>query len=59
MPMYVEGQKDMRDRIAVMFSSWATTHPDPVVADELWQFVSSIKNIDLFHNDNERVQDVG
>jgi len=33
------GAREERDRIRGQFALWATRHPDPVVADELWGFV--------------------
>jgi hypothetical protein len=38
-----EGQTMMRDKIAEELATFATTHPDPVVADELWAFVIHVR----------------
>ena len=42
-----DGATAMRDRLATMLGSWATTHPDNVVADELWQFVDKVRKLDI------------
>lgn len=39
------GQRMMRDRIAVDLAQFATSHPDPVVADELWAFVNHVRRL--------------
>lgn len=39
------GQRIMRDRIAVDLAQFATSHPDPVVADELWAFVNYVRGL--------------
>ena len=39
------GQRMMRDRIAVDFAQFASSHPDPVVADELWTFIHHIRGL--------------
>ena len=41
------GRKEMRDQIKGMFASFASTHPDQVVSDELWTFVGYIDRTDL------------
>jgi hypothetical protein len=41
------GRKEMRDQIKGMFASFASTHPDQVVADELWTFVGYIERTEL------------
>jgi hypothetical protein len=41
------GRKEMRDQIKGMFASFASTHPDQVVSDELWTFVGYIERTDL------------
>lgn len=33
------GAREERERIRNEFATYATRHPDPVVADELWGFV--------------------
>lgn len=38
-----EGQTLMRDRLADEFAVFATSHPNPVIADELWAFVEHIR----------------
>ena len=39
------GQRMMRDRIAVDLATFATSHPDPVVADELWAFINHVRKL--------------
>lgn len=39
------GQRMMRDRIAVELAQFASSHPDPVVSDELWTFVDHVRRI--------------
>ena len=41
------GRKEMRDQVKAMFASFASTHPDQVVSDELWTFVGYIERTDL------------
>ena len=41
------GRKEMRDQVKGMFASFASTHPDQVVSDELWTFVGYIERTDL------------
>ncbi len=41
------GRKEMRDQIKGMFASFASTHPDQVVSDELWTFVGYIERTEL------------
>lgn len=36
------GAREERERIRDLFATYATRHPDPVVADELWGFVHYI-----------------
>ena len=43
----IAGRKEMRDQIKGMFASFASTHPDQVVSDELWTFVGYIERTDL------------
>lgn len=43
----VAGKKEMREQIKGMFASFASTHPDQVVSDELWTFVGYIERTDL------------
>ena len=43
----IAGKKEMRDQIKGMFASFASTHPDQVVSDELWTFVGYIERTDL------------
>jgi hypothetical protein len=38
----IQGATEMRERIKHEFAKYATRHPDPVVADELWGFVHFI-----------------
>ena len=39
----LQGRKEMRDQLRDQFASFASSHPNPVVADELWQFVAHIE----------------
>ena len=39
------GQRMMRDRIAVDIAQYATSHPDPVVGDELWAIVEHVRRL--------------
>lgn len=39
------GQRMMRDRIAVALAQYATSHPDPEVADELWGFIEHVRKM--------------
>ena len=41
------GRKEMRDQVKAMFASFASTHPDQVVSDELWTFVGFIERTEL------------
>ena len=43
----LQGRKEMRDQIKGMFASFASTHPDQVVSDELWTFVGYIERTEL------------
>jgi hypothetical protein len=43
----LQGRKEMRDHIRAQFATFATRHPDPVIADELWTFVNHIERMDL------------
>ena len=43
----IAGKKEMRDQVKAMFASFATTHPDQVVSDELWTFVGYIDRMDM------------
>jgi hypothetical protein len=43
----LQGRKEMRDAIRAQFVSFASSHPDPVVTDELWTFVNYIERMDL------------
>ena len=38
-----QGAMIMRQQIVDQFAQFATTHPDPVVANELWEFVDKIR----------------
>jgi len=41
------GRKEMREQLRAMFASFATTHPDQVISDELWTFVGYIDRMDM------------
>ncbi len=43
----IAGKKEMRDQVKAMFASFASTHPDQVVSDELWTFVGFIEQTEL------------
>lgn len=43
----MQGRKEMRDMLRDTFASFAASHPDPVIADELWQYVGHIEKADL------------
>ena len=43
----IAGKKEMRDQVKAMFASFASTHPDQVVSDELWTFVGFIERTEL------------
>ena len=43
----LQGRKEMRDQLKAMFASFATSHPDQVVSDELWTLVGYIERTDL------------
>jgi hypothetical protein len=40
---YREGMTDMRERLARDFATFAASHPDPIVSDELWAFCHHIR----------------
>lgn len=40
---YEVGVRDTKERIEQKLMSWATTHPDPVVRDELWAAVEQVR----------------
>ena len=41
---YRDGATWMRNTLADAFATYATSHPDPVVSDELWTFVNYIRS---------------
>jgi hypothetical protein len=43
----MQGRKEMRDRLRDQFATFASSHPNPVVADELWTFIGHIERMDL------------
>ena len=43
----MQGRKEMRDMLRDTFASFASSHPNPVIADELWQYVSHIERADI------------
>lgn len=43
----LQGRKEMRDLLRDAFATFATSHPNSVVADELWTFVNHIEKADL------------
>lgn len=43
----MQGRKEMRDLLRDQFASFASSHPNPVIADELWQFVAHIEKASL------------
>mgnify|MGYP007089738326 CR=1 FL=1 len=42
-----QGRKEMRDLLRDQFATFASSHPNPVVADELWTFVAHIERASL------------
>ena len=44
---YREGQRWMRDHVIDEFVMYATTHPDPVVTDELWAYVHRLRAMEV------------
>lgn len=40
---YDNGCRDTRERIEQHLMTFATTHPDPVVRDELWQAIENVR----------------
>lgn len=40
---YDAGVRDTKDRIEQKLMQWATTHPDPVVRDELWAAIEHVR----------------
>lgn len=43
----LQGRKEMRDYLRDVFATHAASHPNPVVADELWTFINHIEKADL------------
>ena len=43
----LQGRQEMRDLIRGMFVSFASSHPDTVVRDELWMFKEHIEKASL------------
>ena len=43
----LQGRKEMRDQIRDQFAIFASSHPSPIVADELWTFVAHIEKASL------------
>jgi hypothetical protein len=43
----IQGRKEMRDLLRDQFATFAAGHPNPVVADELWQYVGHIEKAQL------------
>jgi len=39
----LQGRKEMRDLLRDQFATFAASHPDAAVSDELWQFVRHIE----------------
>jgi hypothetical protein len=42
---YQNGCRDTKERIEQQLMQWATTHPDAVVRDELWQAVENVRKL--------------
>jgi hypothetical protein len=40
---YSNGCRDTKERIEKSLMTWAVTHPDAVVRDELWQAVENVR----------------
>lgn len=43
----IQGRQEMRDHIRTMFVSFASSHPDAVVRDELWAFKEHVERAAL------------
>jgi len=43
----LQGRKEMRDKLRADFATFATSHPNPVIADELWHFIGHIERAEL------------
>lgn len=43
----LQGRQEMRELIRGLFAGFASSHPDPVVSDELWMFKEHIERADL------------
>ena len=42
---HLQGQRAMRDRIAVMLAGWAASHPSKIIQDELHQFADDVRQV--------------
>lgn len=42
-----QGQEAMLDDLVSQFKEWAKSHPNPVIADELWGFVDKIREQEM------------
>ena len=40
------GRRQMLNRIRTEFATFATRHPDPIISDELWQFVNHLDRME-------------
>ncbi|MEN6301955.1 MAG: hypothetical protein ABFD96_04480 [Armatimonadia bacterium] len=43
----MQGRQEMRDLLREQFTTFATSHPNPVVCDELWMFKEHIERAPL------------
>ena len=42
-----QGRKEMRDLLRDQFATFASSHPDRVIADELWTYVAHVERASL------------
>ena len=42
-----DASRTTKDRVVALLGQWATTHPDPLVTDELWTFVEKLRAMEL------------
>lgn len=43
----LQGRKEMRDLLREQFATFAASHPNPVICDELWMFKEHIERAAL------------
>lgn len=42
-----DASRTTKDRVVALLGQWATTHPNPVVTDELWMFVEKLREMEV------------